>query len=372
MSALVRSEGVRLVTLTGPGGVGKSRLAVEAARRLRPGFADGVRFIELASVPSADLVPAAIAAGLGLNTSGGQAARRPEVVPAPRRLLLLLDNFEQVTDAAPLVAELLAAAPGADDAGDQPERAPAQRRARIPGSPAARPAPGRRADAATRRQYASVRLFTERAQAAAPGFRLTSDNAGAVAEICRRLDGLPLAIELAAARVRLLPPQALLARLGDRMGVLTGGPRDLPERQRTLRNTLDWSFGLLLPGRAGAVRPARGVRGHRSTWQPPRRSAATRPSRGGPGPARSDDRHAELAGGQQPGPARRPAEASRGSGCWRPSGSTPCDACATSGAWQEAHDRHAAYFLALAEAGRRGAAGRRAAGLAEPAGGRAR
>jgi predicted ATPase len=107
-----------------------------------------------------------------------------------------------------------------------------------------------------------VRLFTERAQAVAPGFRLTSQNVGAVAEICRRLDGLPLAIELAAARVRLLPPQALLTRLGDPMGVLTGGPRDMPERQRTLKNTLDWSFSLLSPGRAGAVRLPGGVCRH--------------------------------------------------------------------------------------------------------------
>src|SRR5262249_3420156 len=110
------------------------------------------------------------------------------------------------------------------------------------------PPAGAAPDLAELRRYASVRLFAERARAAAPDFELTSGNAGAVAEICRRLDGLPLAIELAAARIRLLPPQALLARLAERFSLLTGGPRDLPQRQQTLRNTLDWSFGLLPAG----------------------------------------------------------------------------------------------------------------------------
>jgi len=247
VEALVHSESIRLVTLTGPGGSGKSRLAVEAAGRLRPGFADGVRFIELASVRSAELVPGAIAAGLGLNTSGGR-LRADLMSYLRKRLLLVLDNFEQVTDAAPLLAELLATAPGLKILVTSRSTLRLSGEHEFPVPPLSVPPPGAARDARMTGQYASVRLFTERAQAVAPGFRLTSQNVGAVAEICRRLDGLPLAIELAAARVRLLPPQALLARLGDRMGVLTGGPRDAPERQRTLKNTLDWSFTLLSPG----------------------------------------------------------------------------------------------------------------------------
>ena len=204
MEDLVVRQGVRLITLTGPGGVGKSRLAVEAAGRLGPGFADGVRFVDLASVSAAELVPAAIAAGLGLNTSGGRLVTDVVSYLRSKRLLLVLDNFEQVTEAAPVVAELLAAAPGPGDPGDQPDRAPGQRRVRAVCSAASRfPRPS---DAGNLDEYASVRLFVARAGAAAPGFELTGRNAQAIAEICRRLDGLPLAIELAAARIRLLPP----------------------------------------------------------------------------------------------------------------------------------------------------------------------
>ena len=244
---LVVREGVRLVTLTGPGGVGKSRLALEAARRLASGFRDGVRFVDLSAVPAADLVAAAIAAGLGLSTSGGRLLSDLESYLHSRQLLLLLDNFEQVTDAAPLVTTLLGAAPGvaALVTSRTVLRVSGEHEFPVPTLPV--PQAGTDADPATAQQYASVRLFAERAHAAAADFELTSDNAGTVAEICRRLDGLPLAIELAAARVRVLPPQALLARLDDRLRLLTGGARDLPERQRTLRNTLDWSFDLLSP-----------------------------------------------------------------------------------------------------------------------------
>jgi predicted ATPase len=247
ISDLVVREGVRLVTLTGPGGVGKSRLAVEATRRLASGFRDGVRFVDLSVVPAADLVAAAIAAGLGLSTSGGRLLSDLESYLHSRQLLLLLDNFEQVTAAAPLVTTLLGAAPGvvALVTSRMVLRLSGEHEFPVPTLPV--PQAGTGEDLASTRQYASVRLFAERAHAAVAGFELTTDNAGAVAEICRRLDGLPLAIELAAARVRMLPPQALLARIDDRLGLLTGGARDLPERQRTLRSTLDWSFDLLSP-----------------------------------------------------------------------------------------------------------------------------
>ena len=208
---LVVREGVRLVTLTGPGGVGKTRLMVEAARRLGPGFADGARFVELASVQSADLVAAAIAAGLGLNTSAGQLTADLEAYLRARRLLLALDNFEQMMGAAPLLAELLAAA--ADLVVLVTSRIVLRLSGEheLPVPPLPIPPAGVDPDPEQLQRYPSVALFTERAHAADPGFKLTPGNAAAVAEICRRLDGLPLAIELAAARVRLLPPPTLLA-----------------------------------------------------------------------------------------------------------------------------------------------------------------
>jgi predicted ATPase len=345
LEALVRSEGVRLVTLTGPGGSGKSRLAVEAAGQLRPDFADGVRFIGLASVRSADLVPGAIAAGLGLNTSGSR-LRTDLVSYLRKRLLLVLDNFEQVTDAAPLLAELLAAAPGLRILVTSRSMLRLSGEHEFPVPPLPVPPAGAAQDAGTAGQYASVRLFTERAQAVAPGFRLTGQNVGAVAEICRRLDGLPLAIELAAARVRLLSPQALLVRLGDPMGVLTGGPRDVPERQRTLKNTLDWSFTLLSPdeqalfARLGVFAGLFGLPA----------AEAVGGDAGVPG------------GAEPPGPVFDTLNALVDSSLVQPEtrGDEPrfglleiireyaLGRLRDSGAWQEAHDRHAAYFAALA------------------------
>ena len=245
---LVVAQGARLVTLTGPGGVGKSRLMAEAARQLGPGFADGARFLELASVSAADLVAAAIAAGLGLNTSAGQMITDLESYLRPRRLLLALDNFEQVMDAAPLLTELLEAAPGLVVLVTSRTVLRLSGEYEFPVPPLPVPPAGAGHDPADLQRYASVSLFVERAHSVTPGFELTDANAGAVAEICRRLDGLPLAIELAAARIRLLPPQALASRLDQRFSLLTGGARDLPERQRTLKNTLDWSFDLLSAG----------------------------------------------------------------------------------------------------------------------------
>jgi predicted ATPase len=245
IEALVVREAVRLVTLSGPGGVGKTRLMVEAARRLGPGFADGARFVDLTSVPAADLVAAAIASGLGLNTSAGRLIADLESYLRARRLLLALDNFEQVVDAAPLLADLLKAGSGLVALVTSRTVLRLRGEHEFPVSPLPVPPAGAGRDPAELLRYSSVNLFTERAQAADPGFELTAGNASAVAEICRQLDGLPLAIELAAARVRLLPPQALATRLDDKFSLLTSGARDLPERQRTLRNTLDWSFDLL-------------------------------------------------------------------------------------------------------------------------------
>ena len=300
---LVRAEGVRLVTLTGPGGVGKSRLAVEVAQRVGAGFADGVRFVALGSVRAAELVTAAISAALGLSTSGGALITDLKSYLRARRLVLVLDNFEQVMGAAPLVAELLGAAPGvvALVTSRMVLRLSGEHEFPVPPLPV--PPVGAGEDAAQVQRCASVRLFVQRAQAASASFELTSANAGAVAEICQRLDGLPLAIELAAARVRLLPPQALLARLDDKMGLLTGGARDLPERQRTLRNTLNWSFDLL-SAREQALFARLGV--FAGTFDLPAAEAVGAAGPAEPGPGRARHGHAGLAGGQQPGAAADP------------------------------------------------------------------
>jgi predicted ATPase len=346
VEALVRRDGVRLVTLTGPGGSGKSRLALEAAGRLRPGFADGVRFIDLASAPSADLVPGTIAAGLGLNTSGARIGADLVSYLRSRRVLLVLDNFEQVTGAAPLLAQLLAAAPGVALLVTSRSVLRLSGEHEFPVVPLPAPPAGAARDAGLQERYASVRLFVERAQAVVPEFRLTAQNAGTVAEICRRLDGLPLAIELAAARVRLLPPRALLARLDGRMSVLTGGPRDAPERQRTMKNTLDWSFALLAPGEQ-ALFERLGV--FAGTFSLPAVEAvygeAGAPGRDDPA-GMAIDAMSSLAGSSLVQPQTRGEEMRFR--LLETIREYALERLRDSGAWPEAHDRHAAYFAALA------------------------
>ena len=242
---LVLRDGVRLVSFTGPGGVGKSRLALEVAQRLSSQVTDGACLVDLAPVQSPDLVMNAIGAALGLRTSDGPLMADLKTYLGSRRMVLVLDNFEQVADAAPGIGELMAAAPAVTMLVTSRSALRLNGEQEFPVQPLPTPHGAGDSQLSRIRRFASVELFLERAHAVVPGFELNSENVGAVAEICRRLDGLPLAIELAAARVRLLPPRALLARLDDRLTLLTGGPRDLPERQRTLRNTLDWSYDLL-------------------------------------------------------------------------------------------------------------------------------
>ena len=245
-----RDDGARLVTLLGPGGIGKTRLALQVAAETIDVFNHGAFWVELATVTDAALVPAAIAQVLGVTEDGGHSpVEGLHEYLRSRETLLVLDNLEQLVAAAPLVANLLAAAPGLRILTTSRERLGIRGEQIVPVEPLAMPprATIARLDTSAAEQYTAVQLFRERARAVKPGFTLTDETARAVAEICWRLDGLPLAIELAAARIRLFSPVALLARLEPRLPLLTGGARDLPERQQTLRNAIAWSYDLLSP-----------------------------------------------------------------------------------------------------------------------------
>ena len=248
---LLSQPDTRLVTLTGAGGIGKTRLALELGRQLGDSYPGGVHYVQLASVRDPALMLPTTATALGVTVERGQPALDAIVAAVQQPTLLIPDNLEQIDGAGRHLADLLSASPLLTvlatsrtslrirgeheyqvpvlDVGDHQQTLTAE-------APAA-----------------AVALFADRARAARPGFELTADNMPAIAEICRRLDGLPLAIELAAARVRLLPPEALLQRLGNRLDTLGTGPSDLPERQRTLRATIEWSFGLLDDHLAGVL-----------------------------------------------------------------------------------------------------------------------
>jgi predicted ATPase len=240
---------VRLVTVTGPGGIGKSRLALEAARASATEFSGGVYFVGLAHVKDAAGVAPAIAQALGVRERADETPSdgvKEVLRAAGGAVLLLVDNFEQVVAAAPVLAELLGAAANLKLLVTSRAALRIYDEREFAAPPLGLPDPRRELPEAEELQKcAAIALFVRRATAVRPDFRLSGENSAAVAEICARLDGLPLAIELAAARVKLLSPAAMLTRLASRLQLLTGGSRDLPERQQTLRHAIDWSYGLL-------------------------------------------------------------------------------------------------------------------------------
>lgn len=279
--ALLTQDDVRVLTLMGPGGIGKTRVALEVAAQVAESFPDGVYFVTLSPLTDPALVADTVARELGLRTNAGiPAEEQLRAALAHQRTLLVVDNFESVVSAAPVIARLVAACPGMKtlvtsrialrlrgeheytipplETPDPAQWAAPGATSATGGASGASGASGRSAPRlghATPRpidleqiaRYPAIALFIERAREVKPDFRLTNANAPAIIDICRQLDGLPLAIELAAARLRLLSPQTIRARLSKRLELLTDGPRDQPERQQTMRATIGWSYDLLRP-----------------------------------------------------------------------------------------------------------------------------
>jgi predicted ATPase/class 3 adenylate cyclase len=236
----------RLLTLTGPGGTGKTRLAIQTAAALLDEFADGCFFVPLSPISDPSLLLSTIAQVLGVQEAGDRPIGETlNEYLEPKELLLVLDNFEQIVEAGASVGDLLSRAPGVKVIVTSRAVLHVHGEHEFPVPPLALPEPGEHPSAEALEQYEAVALFIQRARAVRPDFEVTNDNAPAVAEVCARLDGLPLAIELAAARVKLIEPDDILARLSDRLALLRGGAKDLPTRQQTLRDAIAWSFDLL-------------------------------------------------------------------------------------------------------------------------------
>lgn len=239
-------EGTRLLTLTGPGGTGKTRVALEVAHRQLRGFPDGVWFVDLSAITDPSVVPTEIAIALKLTRDpGAPVLDCLEEHLVDRTLLLVLDNFEQVVDASLAVEHLLSHSPGLKVIVTSRSVLSVYGEREYPVPPLRLPESERQSSLDALTQSEAVSLFVDRARGVRPDFELTETNSTAVAEICLKLDGLPLAIELAAVRVNVLSPQTMLPRLDERLSLLTSGPRSLPDRQRTLRGAIDWSYRLL-------------------------------------------------------------------------------------------------------------------------------
>ena len=339
---LLAQDDVGLVTLTGPGGAGKTRLALHVATEMEEQFPDGVYFVQLANLTSADQVASALAKAVDARESAGGALEALKDFLRDKRTLLVLDNFEQVVDAAPILADLLASCPRLTLLVTSRRALRLRGEQELPVTTLGAPDPNANLPLEDLAAYPAVDLFVRRAREAKPAFALTRANAKAVAQICARLDGLPLAIELAAARIKVLPPAALLSRLERSLPLLTGGARDLPARQQTMQDAIAWSYDQLAESEKKLFWRIAVTSGGRTLEA----AEADRQYRGRSGYA---GRHGDAGRGQPGESGGRVLAESHASGRCRSSASIAQERLKESGEEQALRERHAEFFLNFAE-----------------------